>query len=365
MRVDDLDYSLPPERIAHAPAARREDARLLVLRRPRAALQHDVGADDDTSIEHAPLEHARMTDLVRFLAPNDLVVVNDTRVLAARLQARRASGGAVEVLFLEPAPGDTAQWYALLRAGGRLRAGEELKGPGGSRLTLGAAEADGRRRVQVEGLPVDELLESHGQMPLPPYIERQTADDRHEQDRERYQTVYARVPGAVAAPTAGLHLTAALLAALRARGIGVAPLTLHVGLGTFAPIRVDDLDDHPMHSERLVVPQETAQAVARTREKGGRVLAVGTTSVRALEAAAQAAAPGPLAALRGRTQLLIQPGYRFRVVDALLTNFHLPRSTLLALVCALAGRERILAAYREAIAQHYRFYSYGDAMLIL
>ena len=350
MRLDLLDYDLPPEQIAQAPPPHRDAARLLVLDRRSGAVQH-----------------RQVPDLVQRLEPGDVLVVNDTRVRPCRLTAWRATGGRVELLVLEPlaepAPGGGMAWLAQVKAGGTLQAGEELVVDGLPRLRHLASQGEGRHVVEACGSTMDALLEAHGRMPLPPYIRREDGADQA-LDRERYQTVYAAHEGAAAAPTAGLHLTEALLDAIRARGVVVAPVTLHVGLGTFEPVRTDDLDDHAMHQEHYDVPAATADAVRAARERGGRVVAVGTTSVRTLEAAA-ADTPNDLPrAGPGATRLLIQPGYRFRVVDALLTNFHLPRSTLLALVAAFAGRESVLAAYREAVASGYRFFSYGDAMWI-
>jgi S-adenosylmethionine:tRNA ribosyltransferase-isomerase len=347
VRIDDLDYELPASCIAQEPTARREDARLLVL---------DPGA--------APCRHRTIQDLPAELAPGDLLVLNDTRVLAARLDARRDTGGRVEVLALEPRP--DGGWSVLARAGGTLRAGEVLRLAEGAAVRLVASLGSGRWVAQGVGADLGALLERHGRMPLPPYIRREPGDARLDAlDRERYQTVFASHDGAVAAPTAGLHLTPALLDALAQRGIEVAKLTLHVGLGTFEPVRTQRLEDHPMHTEAFEVPAATADAVRRTRAAGGRVVAVGTTTVRALEASAAASDDGLPRPGAARTDLLIAPGYLVRVVDVLLTNFHLPRSTLLALVSALAGRERILAAYAEAVREGYRFYSYGDAMLIV
>jgi S-adenosylmethionine:tRNA ribosyltransferase-isomerase len=346
VRVEDLDYDLPGDRIAQVPTAGRDDARLLVLSR-----------------RSGPPAHATVRELPHLLRPGDVLAVNDARVLPARLEARRPTGGRVGVLLLQAA-GEDGAWTALLGAGGTLRAGEVLALGGGDRLALLTALGEGRWTVRGIGRDVPDLMARHGRMPLPPYVTRGTEDPRDALDRERYQTVYARAEGAVAAPTAGLHLTADALARLRERGVRLAPLTLHVGLGTFAPVRVADLDRHPMHGERYEIPPETAREVALARAEGRRVVAVGTTTVRALEAAALAGGDGPLPAGGGRTDLLIQPGCQFRIVDALLTNFHLPRSTLLALVAAFAGRDRVLAAYRLAVAEGYRFYSYGDAMWI-
>jgi S-adenosylmethionine:tRNA ribosyltransferase-isomerase len=345
LRTDDFDYPLPQELIAQEPPPSREDARLLVL--PRAG-----GA----------VEHRGIADLPDLLRPGDLLVVNDTRVIPARLFARRTTGGRVEVFLLAPAAA-AGTWTALVRAGGSLRPGEDLEVEGaGDAVRLVERTGPGTWLVRARDGDLAALMERAGRMPLPPYIRRADADVRDTIDRERYQTVFARAPGAVAAPTAGLHLTPALFDRLAARGIGRAFVTLHVGMGTFKPIETDSVEAHVMHEERYEVPADTALAIARTRAAGGRVVAVGTTSVRTLESAAGddgVPAVGP-----GATSLFISPGYRFRAVDALLTHFHLPRSTLLVLVSAFAGRERVLAAYREAAEKRYRFYSYGDAMLL-
>ena len=352
MRTDDFDYDLPPERIAQEPPARREDARLLVLDR-------DTGA----------VAHRAITDLPDLLQPGDLLVVNDTRVLPARLFARRATGGRVEFLLLEPVAEPPGAWTSLLRAGGAIREAEEMpltdgESETGGRIRLVRRLGEGRWIVEGVGESLPSLMERAGRMPLPPYIRRERRDVRDPLDRERYQTVFAREPGAVAAPTAGLHLTEALLARLAARGVGLARVTLHVGLGTFRPMETEQVEDHVMHEERYEIPAATVDAIRRTRAAGGRVVAVGTTSVRTLEAAAARSADGVPVAGPGATALFLRPGCEFRVVDALLTNFHLPRSTLLVLVSAFAGRERVLAVYGEAVAQGYRFFSYGDAMLI-
>ena len=337
MRLAELDYALPEDLVAQEPAAERAAARLLVLERASGALRH-----------------ATVAELSGFLAPGDLLVVNDTRVIPARVHGRRPSGGRLEVLFVRPLDGD---WEVLVR--GAPRVGEPVHLPE-ARGEWVAALGDGRWRLRVEcAAPVVAWLERVGDVPLPPYIRRPAGPSPA--DRERYQTVYARVPGAVAAPTAGLHLTPALLDAVRAAGIAVASCTLHVGPGTFLPIRAEMLDGHEMASERYDLPVATVDAIARTRSAGGRVVAVGTTTVRALESAAASDALRPGG---GEAHLFIRPGHRFRVVDALLTNFHLPRSTLLALVAAFAGWATIRAAYDEAVRRRYRFYSFGDAMLI-
>ncbi len=337
-RRQDYDFELPPAQIAQTPAARRDGARLLHL------------------VADALHEHT-IPELPALLPPDAVVIVNDTRVIPARVKCHKDTGGAVELLFIEEA-GAASVWRCWARARRPLRAGQLLRTATGATLTLASDRLDdGSVLVRVAG-DVFAFLDAHGELPLPPYVERAggvTADDR-----ERYQTVYAAVPGAIAAPTAGLHLTPELLAALAALGVTVAPVTLHVGLGTFAPVRADHLADHVMHVERYTIPVATAALVA----SGRPIVAIGTTVVRALESAATGdhqVAPGP-----GTTALFIRPGtgFRFRVVDHLLTNFHLPESTLLMLVCTFAGRARVLAAYRHAVAAGYRFFSYGDAMLL-
>jgi S-adenosylmethionine:tRNA ribosyltransferase-isomerase len=336
MRRSDFDYPLPAELIAQTPLARRSASRLLLL----------DGA-------HAGLADSEVTALPELLAPDDLLVFNDTRVLPARLAARRASGGRVEI-FLERALEGRAA-LVQTRASNPLRAGERLSCDGGSvRL---ASRHDDLWEVELPE-PAAAFFERWGAVPLPPYITR-TPDAL---DRERYQSLFARVPGAVAAPTASLHFDAALLAALAARGVGRAQLTLHVGAGTFHPVRSEALEEHRMHTEWYEVPAATAAAIAGARAAGGRIVAVGTTVARALETAA--AGTGKVCAGHGETRLFITPGYRFRAIDGLLTNFHLPGSTLLMLVAAYAGREAVLAAYQHAIERRYRFFSYGDAMLV-
>jgi len=338
-RLDPYDYVLPDASIARYPAARREDARLLHL--------GPTGLVD-----------RRIAELPALLSPGDLLVVNDTAVMRARLRLRRASGGAVEALLLAPGPGPVP---AMIRPGGRLRPGERLMLDG--RTGLSEAGLILRERLVegdwlVEALPDPAaLMEVAGHVPLPPYLGREDEPE----DRQRYQTVYARDPGAVAAPTAGLHLSEALLAALAARGVGLARVTLHVGQGTFRKLRAEELDAGLLHEERYVVPEETARAWAETRARGGRVVAVGTTSVRALESAWDA---GDLRAGVGTTRLFIREGYRFQAVDRLITNFHLPRSSLLMLVAAFGGRSRVMAAYGHAVRAGYRFYSFGDATLL-
>ena len=336
LTLDDFDYALPPELIAQAPAAQRSASRLL-------------------HVDGAYLEDLAFRDLVAHVAPGDVVVMNDTRVIRARVAGRKPSGGRVELL-VERIVGTDEAW-AQLRASHLPRVGGTVLLDGGARAEV--LERDGgffRLRVDAAA-GIDRWLEAHGSMPLPPYIARAASAE----DAERYQTVYARAPGAVAAPTAGLHFDHEVLDALRARGVELATVTLHVGAGTFLPVRDGDLAAHRMHRERFVVPPPTVDAIAAARTAGGRVLAVGTTTLRALEAAAAGGALAPGAA---ETDLFVRPGFRFRVVDRLLTNFHLPRSTLLVLVAAFAGLEPIRRAYAHAIAQRYRFFSYGDAMLL-
>lgn len=349
VKIDQLDYELPEELIAEQPSAERDGARMLLV-------------DED-------LKDGWVRELPQLLPRGALLVVNDTRVLPARLFGVKASGGRVELLLLERTREVSAArevWLALARASKALRVGTALSIDGGEILATVCEErrADGRLLVELATRDSNAALafaiERAGHVPLPPYIRRADAP----LDRERYQTVFASKPGAVAAPTAGLHLSQRMLTALGAHGIAIAPVTLHVSLGTFQPVKVADLDDHEMHEEAFEVSAETARAIALARERQAPVVALGTTTLRALESAADPNAPGLVCAGRGRTRLLIQPGFAFRIVDALMTNFHLPRSTLLALVSAFAGIERTRSAYREAIARRYRFYSYGDAMLI-
>lgn len=338
MDVEEFDYELPSELIAQEPLEERDASRLLVL--PR---------------EEGEAQHRTIRDLPRLLRPGDLLVVNDARVIPARLRGRKeGTGGKVEVLLVEPLGG--TDWLALAQSSKPLRPGAAIEAHG-ARLLVTEVRGEGEIvvRLPLGGDDLWRFLDEAGEMPLPPYIERAVRAD----DRERYQTVFARERGAVAAPTAGLHFTPGLLDELRARGVGVASITLHVGPGTFLPVRARRVEDHRMHRERYHVPGSTAEAIRSAR---GRVVAVGTTALRTLEAAhdGEAVRAGP-----GSTDLFIAPGYRFRAVQGLLTNFHLPRSTLLMLVSAFAGLARLRAAYQEAVALRYRFFSYGDAMLIL
>jgi S-adenosylmethionine:tRNA ribosyltransferase-isomerase len=332
----DFDYELPPESIAQQPVPRGE-SRLLVLDRE--------GAE----------RHRRVRDLPELLRPGDLLVLNNTRVIPARLFGRRPGGGQIEILLTGKA--GERDWDALVKPGRRARPGTVIELDAGLTAEVIEKEESGRHRLRFCE-PVEPHLDRLGHVPLPPYIQR--PDDAA--DRERYQTVYARHPGAIAAPTAGLHFSAELLQEIAAAGIETAEVTLHVGLGTFKPVSVERIEEHRMDRERYEVPEEAAEAIRRARHRGGRVVAVGTTVVRTLESAAIAGG-GEVLPGSGSTELFITPGFRFQAVDVLLTNFHLPRSTLLMLVSAFAGRERILAAYEEAVREGYRFYSYGDAML--
>ncbi|GAB4176546.1 MAG: tRNA preQ1(34) S-adenosylmethionine ribosyltransferase-isomerase QueA [Rhodocyclaceae bacterium] len=336
MRLSDFDYALPPHLIARRPLPSRSASRLLHVR----------GAE---------VADRRFRDLPALARPGDLLVVNDTRVVHARLRGTKPSGGRVEVM-VERITGEH-ELDAQLRASHKPRPGTRLALDGGLEVEVLAREGEFFRLRFPGNENVMDLLERHGSLPLPPYLGREA----EESDETRYQTVYARSRGSVAAPTAGLHFDRELLAAISARGIGIAHLTLEVGAGTFQPVRVEELAQHRMHRERYHVPEATVQAVAAARASGGRVIAVGTTSLRALEAAA---AGGSLRAGPGETDLFILPGYRFRIPDCLVTNFHLPRTTLLMLACAFGGTRNVLRAYAHAIEHGYRFYSYGDAMFI-
>ncbi|MGH8139970.1 MAG: tRNA preQ1(34) S-adenosylmethionine ribosyltransferase-isomerase QueA [Steroidobacteraceae bacterium] len=357
MRRHDFAYELPPELIAQAPLPERSASRMLVL-------EGQTGGIRDRTVH----------DLPALLRPGDLLVLNDTKVVAARLVGAKPTGGRVEI-FLER-PLGPREVLAQLRASKPIREGLEVTTPGGAVRILG--RDNDLWRVGIPG-PALEFFEQWGEVPLPPYIHR-VADAR---DRERYQSIFARERGAVAAPTASLHFDSALMAAIEARGVNRAFVTLHVGAGTFQPIRTDDVESHTMHAERVSVSAATCEAIENTRTAGGRVVAVGTTVVRALESAALVSTAGPFegamadtsqshrraarppaAGWSGETRLFIRPGFRFQMTDALLTNFHLPESTLLMLVCAFAGKESVLAAYRHAVQGRYRFFSYGDSMFL-
>jgi S-adenosylmethionine:tRNA ribosyltransferase-isomerase len=362
MHLSKFDYALPAEQIAQHPLKSRDASRMLVLDRISSA-------DEDRFFAELP----------GLLHGDELIVVNNARVIPARLLGRRVKAiaadsstqsspadGEIEILLSRQL--DDTTWEALVRPGKKLHVGQRVQfGEGELEAEVIAHGNQGQRTLRFfsgKGASVSDEINRLGHIPLPPYIDR--ADEAS--DRERYQTIFASQPGAIAAPTAGLHFSPEILAKIRERGIEICELTLHVGLGTFQPIRTETLEAHEMHSEAYEIPEETAEQICSAKSGGRPILAVGTTTVRALEAAALRASgtdPGQLLATgKGEARLFITPGFRFRVVDALLTNFHLPRSTLLALVCALAGRERILAAYRHAVETGYRFYSYGDCMLM-
>ena len=339
MKTSDFDFYLPEELIAQTPLERRDTSRLLTL--------------DKVTGETG---HYHFYDLPQFLKPGDCLVLNNSRVLPARLIGHRPTGGVCEVLLLSD-KGDNV-WECLVRPGRKLRTGAQvIFGNGELTATIEAEESDGNRlvRFHYQGIFL-EILEHLGKMPLPPYIKAEL------QDNERYQTVYSKVMGSAAAPTAGLHFTPELLQTIQDMGVSICYVTLHVGLGTFRPVKAEDIQDHEMHSEFCQISQETADTINRTRANGGRVVCVGTTSCRTVESFAEE--DGTMRARSGWTNIFIYPGYRFKVLDALITNFHLPQSTLIMLVSALAGREHVLAAYEEAVKERYRFFSFGDAMFI-
>ncbi len=339
MKTADFDFQLPEELIAQTPLDRRDASRLLTLDRTTGAIGHH-----------------HFYDLHQFLRPGDCLVLNDSRVLPARLIGHRPTGGACEVLLLVD-KGDNL-WECLVRPGRKLKQGAQvIFGDGKLTATVEAELEDGKRAVRFhyQGIFL-EILEQLGKMPLPPYIKTEL------KDQERYQTVYSRVIGSAAAPTAGLHFTPELLDRVQEIGVKVCHITLHVGLGTFRPVKAEDIADHEMHSEFCMISQETADTINETKRNGGRVVCVGTTSCRAIESFA--AEDGTMSERSGWTSIFIYPGYKFKVLDALITNFHLPQSTLIMLVSALAGREHVLAAYDEAVRERYRFFSFGDAMFI-
>lgn len=338
MKLSDFMYDLPEEKIAQFPVEPRDHSRLMVLHRA----------------DHT-IEHKHFYDIIDYLNPGDVMAINETRVIPARLIGERPTGGACEILLLKQL--SPKRWETLVRPGKKLRPGAEVIF-GGGRLVARIAETlpDGGRIVDFtcDG-PMEAALDELGEMPLPPYIHEKL------QDRDRYQTVYARQDGSAAAPTAGLHFTPELMDRIRAKGIEIVPVLLHVGLGTFRPVKVENVEDHEMHSEYFEVSEEAARKINAAHERGSRVIAVGTTSVRTLESAAE---NGVLLPKRGDTAIFIRPGYQWNIVDALITNFHLPGSTLVMLVSALYDREHILKAYETAVAENYRFFSFGDAMFI-
>ena len=339
MKTSDFNYDLPQELIAQTPLDRRDGSRLMTL--------------DKTTGE---IGHHHFYDLPQFLRPGDCLVLNNSRVLPARLIGHRPTGGAVEILLLVDKGGDV--WECLVRPGKKLREGARVTfGEGQLQAEVQEVLPDGNRLVHFEYKGIFlEVLEELGRMPLPPYIKAEL------KDQERYQTVYSKVVGSAAAPTAGLHFTPELLEQIETMGVKLCYVTLHVGLGTFRPVKEDEITEHEMHSEYCVIPRETADIINETKKNGGRVICVGTTSCRTLES--WAAEDGTMTATGGWTNIFIYPGYRFKVMDALVTNFHMPESTLIMLVSALAGREHVLNAYNEAVREKYRFFSFGDAMFI-
>lgn len=363
-RVSDYDYVLPPGRIARYPTERRDASRLLVVQRGPGGRNAAGGAPLEGSGPEEEFRHLRFRDLAELVRPGDVLVVNESRVLPGRLLGRKPTGAPSEVLLLRPTddadPADPLTWEALVRPGGKLKPGRRVVVADDLEIEVVGSGAGGGRivRLVTPGSALD-ALEKHGHIPLPPYLER----DDEAVDRERYQTVYARVSGSVAAPTAGLHFTPELLTALLHEGVRRAAISLDIGVATFRPVEVEDPAGHEMHAERWRIGPEAAAVVNQARGAGGRCWAVGTTVVRTLESAADE--HGVVNPGSGFTRLFIRPPYRFRVVDALITNFHLPRSTLLMLVAAFTGHGRTMEAYRTAIREGYRFYSYGDAMAVL
>ncbi len=343
MKVSDFDYELPKELIAKFPVEPRDSSRLMVLHRNTGEIEHRV-----------------FRDIVEYLKPGDVLVINDTKVIPARLFGKLETGGKVELLLVRQ-PG-LGIWEVMAKPARKLKEGKRIYFDEELEAIVKGYGGEGRRIVEFilkSNKDFMEKLEEIGHIPLPPYIEREEKPE----DREKYQTVFARKEGAVAAPTAGLHFTEELLQKLKDKGIIIKNITLHVGPGTFKPVKVENVEEHQMDYETYHVPEDTAAEINRAKEEGRRVIAVGTTVTRTLESAAEK--DGKVKPGEGSTNLFIYPGYRFKVIDALITNFHLPRSTLLMLVSAFAGRERILNAYREAVKKGYRFYSYGDAMFIL
>lgn len=340
-KTQSYDYILPEELIAQSPIEPRDASRLMVLRR-----------------NEGTVEHRRFRDIVEYLDPGDLLVANDTRVIPARLRGKKGSGGEVEIFLLAPLDEESKKWKALVKPGRRVRAGQLIFLNCGIRVVIESDLPEGIRVVSFpDEVDVMALLKEFGEVPLPPYIRKKDLPF------ERYQTVFAKNDGSVAAPTAGLHFTEALMASLRQKGVMLAWITLHVGLGTFRPVKVTDIKEHTMHAERYEIPPEVAEQIAKTKDKGRRVVAVGTTVVRCLESAALK--NGSVMSGPGIASLFIYPGFQFHIVDALITNFHLPKSTLLMLVTAFAGYENIMKAYQIAVSERYRFFSFGDAMLIL
>lgn len=341
MKLEEFDFYLPEELIAQEPIENRAKSRLLVLNR--------------TSGE---IEHKSFEDIIFYLKPGDCLVLNNTKVIPARLKGQRKNtNGKIEMVLLRPVGIDT--WEVLVKPGRRALIGEEILFGEGKLIAkvLDMTDFGGRIVKFFHEMPFEELLSELGEMPTPPYIKKKL------QDKNRYQTVYAKTPGSAAAPTAGLHFTKELLENIRAKGISIAFITLHVGLGTFRPVTVENIEKHKMHAEYYEISQEAADLINSTKQSGGRIVAVGTTSTRTLETVADA--DGKIRPCKGWSDIFIYPGYKFKAIDGLITNFHLPKSTLIMLVCAFAGREKVFKAYKEAVNKKYRFFSFGDAMLIM
>ncbi|MGA0333823.1 MAG: tRNA preQ1(34) S-adenosylmethionine ribosyltransferase-isomerase QueA [Kiritimatiellia bacterium] len=343
MKTSDFDYELPEDLIAQHPAEKRDASRMMVLGRTSGKIRH---------------QHIR--DLISYLQPGDALVLNNTRVIPARTYGTKDTGGKVECLFVEPVEGSAAEWLVMMKSSHRPKPGSRITLTDELALDLLENRKDGLNRVRVIGSKqLLQTLEEIGEPPLPPYIHR---DHLCEEDPERYQTVYAKEPGAVAAPTAGLHFTDGLLEEIRGKGVDIVELTLHVGPGTFRPVKSETVEEHVMDEERYVVTEENARRLNAVRARGGRIVAVGSTSVRTLETVVQS--DGTFAYGRGRSGIYIYPPFHFRAVDAILTNFHLPRSTLVMMMSAFCSREHLLAAYAEAVREKYRFFSYGDCMFL-
>ncbi len=342
MRIEEFDYHLPKSLIAQYPSSQRGESRLMVLHRSCGKIEHRV-----------------YRDISNYFAPGDLLVVNNTRVLPARLVGRKETGGRCELLFIPSWNGAKGEWEVLIRDSRKLKEGARVEfGPGIYGEVREVKEGRGKVRLFGHGEMMD-LLQEMGHIPLPPYVKR----NDEPLDRDRYQTIFAERDGSIAAPTAGLHFTEPTLQAVKEKGASTASITLHIGIGTFTPVKAKQVEDHTMEAEWVEIPEETAREVERTKKRGGRVIAAGTTTTRALESFSME--EGSVRPGKGMTSLFIYPPYRFEVIDGLITNFHLPKSTLIMLVSAFAGKDFLMEAYQEAIDENYRFYSYGDAMLIL
>ncbi len=342
MRIEEFDYPLPPSLIAQYPSAQRGESRLMVLHR-----------------DHPTIEHRQFSDVLDYVQPGDLLAINNTRVLPARLIGKKETGGKCEILLIPSWNGAKGEWEALIKGSGKVKTGLRIQFGEGLPGELKEVK-EGKAKICFSGpIEIMEVIQRIGHVPLPPYIKR----NDEPLDRDRYQTVFAERDGSIAAPTAGIHFTHSLLGSLRERGVNITSITLHIGVGTFAPVKVKDIEEHQMGAEWIEISKAAAREIEETKERGGRVIAVGTTTTRALESFSDS--EGRIKAGRNLSSLFIYPPYRFRIIDALITNFHLPKSTLIMLVSAFAGKDLLMKAYEEAVEKKYRFYSYGDAMLIL